>query len=199
MDNKKVIGGLALGIVSVLVLGLIFVYVIFGKDSAPQDEPVESDSFTELTESEEYSQEENTAITEETTDEPETTEEIGNTSEAATAEQSGDDTVYGVWEPVKVIDGFSGEEVSFSEAFGNDFYELENRLELSEDGTFELALGTIKTEAEGEGSFLIAGDSLEVTYGNGSTDIFKLEKDMEGGVEYILVPKYNFTVYFQRA
>lgn len=219
MDSKKVIGGLVLGIASVLVLGFILVFVVFGNNSGSDLEPTETSGQTENTAADETVYEESqTETLEEPTENTEDTEEVtedvtSDTSVEETTEEHLQQTadtqeqtqnveesssVYGEWSPAKVADGFSGEEISFNEAFGNDFYQHENYLKLSDDGSFELALGTMKTEEEGKGSFSLAGDALEITYGDGSQDIFKLEKDSTGNVMFILVPRYNFTVYFQR-
>lgn len=230
MDNKKVIGGLALGIISVVVLGFILAFVVFGNnkdtdrdENSQNQQTLAADNSienTQTTEDEsletiyEEAAEETAAETQEITagstesatddiEAVESTEPVENNStdtdnsEEAVSEDK--KTVFGNWVPLKVVDGMSGEEISFREAFGNDFYELDNYLKLSENGTFELALGTIKTEDQGEGSFSILEDTIEITYGDGKQDIFKLEKDIDGSITYILVPKYNFTVYFQRS
>lgn len=198
MDSKKIVGGLALGIISVIVLGVILTFVVFGNgenDSNPTEETTaESQTVqTEETTAESIFQEE-TEVTEatETITEPQTTIEVQeNNADRA--------SFYGTWKPSKVEDGMTGEEIGFDEAFGNDFYQIENSLIISEDGSFQLVLGTMKSEDEGKGTFTVDGDSLQVTYSGGESDIFKLMKDGEGNIIYILVPRYNFTVYFERA
>ncbi len=194
MNNKKVVGGLVLGILSVLILGFILVFVVFGNNTSDNNEPTNTTaSQTEDTgTSEENSQEtsENLETTEEQTQEDTDEEQSENIDKTS---------CYGTWVPSKVEDGLTGEEISFSEAFGNEFYQIENSLELSEDGSFQLVLGTMKSEDEGKGTFEISGESLSVTYASGKSDIFKLYKDGDGNILYVLVPRYNFTVYFERA
>lgn len=194
MNNKKVVGGLVLGILSVLILGFILVFVVFGNNTSDNNEPTNTTaSQTEDTgTSEENSQEtsENLETTEEQTQEDTDEEQSENIDKTS---------CYGTWVPSKVEDGLTGEEISFSEAFGNEFYQIENSLELSEDGSFQLVLGTMKSEDEGKGTFEISGESLSVTYASGKSDIFKLYIDGDGNILYVLVPRYNFTVYFERA
>ena len=194
MNNKKVVGGLVLGILSVLILGFILVFVVFGNNTSDNNEPTNTTaSQTEDTgTSEESSQEtsENLETTEEQTQEDTDEEQSENIDKTS---------CYGTWVPSKVEDGLTGEEISFSEAFGNEFYQIENSLELSEDGSFQLVLGTMKSEDEGKGTFEISGESLSVTYASGKSDIFKLYIDGDGNILYVLVPRYNFTVYFERA
>ncbi len=194
MNNKKVVGGLVLGILSVLILGFILVFVVFGNNTSDNNEPTNTTaSQTEDTgTSEENSQEtsENLETAEEQTQEDTDEEQSENIDKTS---------CYGTWVPSKVEDGLTGEEISFSEAFGNEFYQIENSLELSEDGSFQLVLGTMKSEDEGKGTFEISGESLSVTYASGKSDIFKLYIDGDGNILYVLVPRYNFTVYFERA
>ena len=194
MNNKKVVGGLVLGILSVLILGFILVFVVFGNNTSDNNEPTNTTaSQTEDTGTGEES-------SQETSENLETTEE--QTQEDTDEEQSENidkTSCYGTWVPSKVEDGLTGEEISFSEAFGNEFYQIENSLELSEDGSFQLVLGTMKSEDEGKGTFEISGESLSVTYASGKSDIFKLYIDGDGNILYVLVPRYNFTVYFERA
>lgn len=210
MEGKKVVGGLALGFVSVIVLGIILAFVVF--DSGDTD--LESTTENTTAESQTVQTEENaventmesdaTDVFQEETDVTETNSEAESLTEQQTTVEVQQDNIdrtsfYGTWKPSKVEDGMTGEEISFDEAFGNDFYQIENSLTLSEDGSFTLVLGTMKSEDEGKGTFTVNGDSLEVTYLNGDSDIFKLTKDGEGNIIYILVPRYNFTVYFERA
>ena len=200
MESKKVFGGLVLGIVSVIVLGIILTFVVF--DNGSTEATTENTTGeTQTVETEESRTEESSSSTEEITEATETeavteAEPISETQQETTADRT---SCYGTWKPSKVEDGLTGEEISFNEAFGNDFYEIENGLTLSEDGSFELVLGTMKSEDEGHGTFKINDDSLEVTYANGKSDIFNLTKDGDGNIIYILVPRYNFTVYFERA
>ena len=190
MEGKKVFGGLALGIVSVIVLGIILTFVVF--DNGSTEATTENTTGeTQTVETEESTTEESSSSTEAVTE----AEPISETQQE-TADRT---SCYGTWKPSKVEDGLTGEEISFNEAFGNEFYEIENGLTLSEDGSFELVLGTMKSEDEGHGTFTINDDSLEVTYANGKSDIFNLTKDGDGNIIYILVPRYNFTVYFERA
>lgn len=198
MDSKKIVGGLALGIISVIVLGVILTFVVFGNgesDSNPTEETTAESQTVQIEETtaESIFQEE-TEVTEatETITEPQTTIEVKENNADRTS-------FYGTWKPSKVEDGMTGEEIGFDEAFGNDFYQIENSLTISEDGSFQLVLGTMKSEDEGKGTFTVDGDSLQVTYSGGESDIFKLMKDGEGNIIYILVPRYNFTVYFERA
>lgn len=199
MDSKKVIGGLMLGIVSVIVLGIILTFVVLDNGSV-EDTTENTTGETQTVETEESTTEESSSFIEDITEATETeavteTEPISETQQETAVITS----CYGIWKPSKVEDGLTGEEISFNEAFGNDFYEIENGLTLSEDGSFELVLGTMKSEEEGHGTFTINDDSLEVTYANGKSDIFNLHKDIDGNINYVLVPKYNFTVYFERA
>lgn len=199
MEGKKVFGGLVLGIVSVIVLGIILTFVVF--DNGSTEATAENTTGeTQTVETEESGTEESSSSTEAMTEATETeavteAEPISETQKETTDRTS----CYGTWKPSKVEDGLTGEEISFNEAFGNDFYEIENALTVSEDGSFELVLGTMKNEGEGHGTFTINDDSLEVTYANGKSDIFNLTKDGDGNIIYILVPRYNFTVYFERA
>lgn len=199
MEGKKVFGGLVLGIVSVIVLGIILTFVVF--DNGSTEATTENTTGeTQTVETEESTTEESSSSTEVMTEatEAEAVTEAEPISE--TQQETADRTsCCGTWKPSKVEDGLTGEEISFNEAFGNDFYEIENGLTLSEDGSFELVLGTMKSEDEGHGTFTINDDSLEVTYANGKSDIFNLTKDGDGNIIYILVPRYNFTVYFERA
>lgn len=208
MEGKKIAGGLALGIISVIVLGIILAFVVFNSGEAETEPDAEnstnSESHTaEINEStDEFSGTD--YFTEETEtdiqDETDAESEAESAEETETQQPTADRTAYfGTWKPSKVEDGMTGEEISFNEAFGNDFYQLENSLTLSEDGTFTLVLGTAKNEDEGKGVFTADGDGLKVTYDSGKSDIFKFTKDGEGNIIYILVPKYNFTVYFERA
>lgn len=194
MNSKKIVGGLVLGILSVLILGFILIFVIFGNNTSGNNEQTgTAASQTEDTGSDEEN-------SQETSENLETSEEQTQTADDEEQGGSADKTsCYGTWIPSKVEDGLTGEEISFSEAFGNEFYQIENSLELSEDGSFQLVLGTMKSEDEGRGTFEILGESLAVTYANGKSDIFKLYKDDDGNIIYVLVPRYNFTVYFERA
>lgn len=199
MEGKKVFGGLVLGIVSVIVLGIILTFVVF--DNGSTEATAENTTGeTQTVETEESRTEESSSSTEEITEAPET-EAVTEAEPISEIQQETADrtSCYGTWKPSKVEDGLTGEKISFNEAFGNDFYEIENGLTLSEDGSFELVLGTMKSEDEGHGTFTINDDSLEVTYANGKSDIFNLTKDGDGNIIYILVPRYNFTVYFERA
>lgn len=199
MDSKKVIGGLMLGIVSVIVLGIILTFVVLDNGSV-EDTTENTTGETQTVQTEETTAEESSSFIEDITEATET-EAVTETEPISETQQETEviTSCYGTWKPSKVEDGLTGEEISFNEAFGNDFYEIENGLTLSEDGSFELVLGTMKSEDEGHGTFTINDDSLEVTYANGKSDIFNLHKDMDGNINYILVPKYNFTVYFERA
>lgn len=199
MEGKKVFGGLVLGIVSVIVLGIILTFVVF--DNGSTEATAENTTGeTQTVETEESRTEESSSSTEAMTEATET-EAVTEAEPISEIQQETSDrtSCYGTWKPSKVEDGLTGEEISFNEAFGNDFYEIENVLTLSEDGSFELVLGTMKNEGEGHGTFTINDDSLEVTYANGKSDIFNLTKDGDGNIIYILVPRYNFTVYFERA
>jgi len=199
MEGKKVFGGLVLGIVSVIVLGIILTFVVF--DNGSTEATAENTTGeTQTVETEESGTEESSSSTEAMTEAIETEAVTEAEPISETQQETADRTsCYGTWKPSKVEDGLTGEEISFNEAFGNDFYEIENALTVSEDGSFELVLGTMKNEGEGHGTFTINDDSLEVTYANGKSDIFNLTKDGDGNIIYILVPRYNFTVYFERA
>ena len=167
MEGKKVFGGLVLGIVSVIVLGIILTFVVF--DNGSTEATTENTTGeTQTVETEEARTEESSSSTEEIKEATET-EAVTEAEPISEIQQETTDrtSCYGTWKPSKVEDGLTGEEISFNEAFGNDFYEIENGLTLSDDGSFELVLGTMKSEDEGHGTFTINDDSLEVNYANG--------------------------------
>lgn len=198
MEGKKIVGGLALGIISVIVLGVILTFVVFSNGDVESNPTEETTTESQIVQTEETTAE---SLSQETAEVTEATEPITEAQTTVEVQESNSDrtSFYGTWKPSKVEDGMTGEEIGFDEAFGNDFYQIENSLTISEEGSFQLVLGTMKSEDEGMGTYTVNGDSLQVTYSGGESDIFKFVKDGEGNIIYILVPRYNFTVYFERA
>lgn len=107
------------------------------------------------------------------------------------------DALTGVWSPIRVESISSGEEVSFSEAFGSSYAQYGGALAIYEDGYFEIGMGTYNNEGNHKGVLTANGMNLSAVYTGGATDFFIYAVD-ENGTEEIKARQGEYYVYFER-